>query len=128
MNWQKLYWETDNWVTHLSFYEDELRFLEKLLDRYFEEMVQYQNLDEIREEVMRFQDLKYTCTKLMANTREHRNQLALVMDKNDDGHGSIQQTHFRLGKNLQDFTMGFITTKKEIQYITRELLMESPKT
>lgn len=126
MDWQKLYWETDDWVSYLSFYKDELQFLQKLLDRYFEDMVQYQNLDEIREEVMRFQDLKYTCAELLANTREHRYQLALVIDKEDDGQGMTQKTHLRLQKNFQDFTLGFTTAKKEIQDITKEL-MESLK-
>ncbi|WP_422079522.1 hypothetical protein [Ulvibacterium sp.] len=126
MDWQKLYWETDDWVSYLSFYKDELQFLQKLLDRFFEDMVQYQNLDEIREEVMRFQDLKYNCSKLLANTREHRYQLALAMDKEDYEQGMTQQIHLRLQKSFQDFTLVFTATKKEIQDITKEL-MESLK-
>lgn len=122
MDWQKLYWEADNWVNHLTFYEDELQFLQKLLDLYFEDLVQYQNLDEIREEVMRFQDLKYTCSKLLANTREHRHQLALAINEKDTEHGFTRQTHLGLQEKLQDFTLGFNTTKKEIQYITKELV------
>lgn len=126
MDWQKLYWEADNWVSHLAFYKDELQFLQKHLDRYFEDMVQYQNLDEIREEVMRFQDLKYTCNKLLTNTREHRYQLALAIDEKDTEHNLSQQTHLGLQEKLQDFTLGFTTTKREIRYITKEL-MESLK-
>ncbi len=126
MDWQKLYWEADNWVNHLTFYKDELLFLQRLLDRYFEDLIQYQNLDEIREEVMRFQDLKYTCNKLLANTREHRYQLALAIDEKDTEHGFTRRTHLGLQEKLQDFTLGFKTTKKEIQSITQEL-MESLK-
>lgn len=122
MDWQKLYWEADNWVNHLTFYEDELQFLQKLLDRCFEDLVQYQNLDEVREEVMRFQDLKYSCSKLLANSREHRYQLALAIDEKDAEHGMTQQTHLGLQEKLQDFTLAFTTTKKEIQGITKELV------
>ncbi len=125
MDWQKLYWEADNWVSHLAFYKDELQFLQKLLDRYFEDMVQHQNLDEIREEVMRFQDLKYTCNKLLANTREHRYQLALAIDQKDIEHSMAQQTHLGLQEKLQGFTLDITATKKEIQSITEELLESS---
>ncbi|WP_299535898.1 hypothetical protein [Ulvibacterium sp.] len=125
MDWQKLYWEADKWVSHLSFYEDELRFLEKLLDRYFEDMVQHQNLDEIREEVIRLQDLKYSCAKLLANMRKHRYQLALGIDKKDAKPNMTQQAHVRLQKSFQGFTLGFTTTKKEIQNMTKELMENS---
>ena len=57
----------------------DIRFLQQLLDRYFDEIVQNENLDEIRESLMRFQDLCYNCSRLKKRIKDHQRQLVGIL-------------------------------------------------
>lgn len=74
-DWQAFYLKCENVKSELMFYTKDLRFLQKLLDRYFDEMVKNENLDEMRESLMRFQDLCYNCDRLKKRVKDQQSQL-----------------------------------------------------
>ncbi len=124
-DWQELYLQTEKWISDLSFYTDELRFFNTLHERYFSEMVKNENLDEIREEIMRFQDTRYACEKLLNETKVHLHQLVQVIENsgaNGNAAGIVQQKHQELRQEMTFFELNFKANKKEIFVITQNVL------
>lgn len=126
-DFQALYLEVENWISKLLFYTDELKFLQNLLDRYFTELLEHENLDEMRESMMRLQDLKYRCDTLVNRTKKYRNKLTKAEENKE-----LVATENRLPKHqeLQDdianFSKGLNSVKKEIFFLT-ELVLETKK-
>lgn len=74
-DWQTYYSQCEKIKSNLVIYSKDLRFLQQLLDRYFDEMVKNENLDEMRESLMRFQDLCYNCDRLKKTVKDQQSHL-----------------------------------------------------
>ena len=48
-DWQKLYTLTEHWKSDLQFYNDDLKFLHHLIDKYFMWISKKENIDMVRE-------------------------------------------------------------------------------
>lgn len=121
-NLQELYSETEKWISDLGFYADELQFFKKLHNLYFSEMVENENLDEIREEVIRFQEVRFAHEKLVNKTKAHLHQLVLAINANDPNSHAIQQKHKTLQQDIEVFVLNFKANKKELFSITQNVL------
>lgn len=75
VNWKTYYLKCENVKSDLVFYAGDLQFLQKLLDRHFEEMVKNGNLDEMRESLIRFQDLCYNYGRLKKRVEDQLGNL-----------------------------------------------------
>ena len=126
-DFQTLYLEVEKWISKLLFYTDELKFLQNLLDRYFTEILEHENLDEMRESMMRLQDLKYRCDKLVIRTKRYRNNLTEAVDNKDLMAAENRlPKHRELHDDIANFSKGLNSFKKEIFFIT-ELVLETKK-
>ncbi|MCP4977784.1 MAG: hypothetical protein GY931_16665 [Maribacter sp.] len=74
-DWQTYYLQCEKVKSDLVIYSKDLRFLQQLLNRYFDEMVKNGNLDEMRESLMRFQDLCYDCDRLKKRVKDQQSRL-----------------------------------------------------
>ncbi len=111
------------WISELSLYKDEMRFLKRLIDRYYLEVVKLENLDEIREEVMQLQDLVHDNRSLFREVDQYRARLRRFMDRHK---GSVlpelESTHKNLQKKMATFRLRFHSVKQEIFGIANSVL------
>lgn len=120
---QQLHSETSQWISDLSFYADDLKFLNHLQERYFEEMVAHENLDEIREEVIRFENLRYSCKKLIGAIKLHQRQLSsYIQAEENETKQRFEHEHQKLDVKIKTFVLTFKKTKKEIFSIADTVL------
>ena len=122
INFESLYGITEQWASDLLFYNDELRFLNHILDRYFSDMVALENLDEIRESTIRLQDLRNDCDKISEDIKIHFGELTKCIDHPELAPKSIQGNHDRLGKEYLEFVEKSKRIKREFFTITEHVL------
>lgn len=76
---QNHYLKCEKVKSDLVFYSKDLHFLQQLLNKYFDEMVKNEHLDEIRESLIRFQDLCYDCDCLKKRVKDQQSHLIDVI-------------------------------------------------
>ena len=127
LNWQELYLQSERWISDLSFYTDEIRFLNKLHKLYFSEMVANQSLTVIEDNELRFRKARDICEKLSYTSKSHLRQLAVVINNNGIGGSSAREIHYRLEREIKSFTQSFKANRKAIFSTTRKVLKNQKK-
>jgi predicted ABC-class ATPase len=74
-DWKSYYLKCEKIKADVVLCSVDLRFLQQLLDRYFDDMVKNEHLDEIRESLIRFQDLCYNCSTLKKRVKDQQSHL-----------------------------------------------------
>jgi len=123
--WHTYYTKCEKIKSDLAFYSKDLHFLQQLLDRYFDEMVKNEHLDEMRESIIRFQDLCYNCDRLKKRVKDQQSHLLDIMkgasSYNDDTilkeQSSIENGNLLLAK-------GFKSVKKELLIMAEHVLQK----
>ncbi len=101
----------------------DIRFLQELLDRYFDNIVQVGNLDEIRESLMRFQDLCYDCSRLKKRIKDHQRLLVDIL-KGYEGLNIkvLYDEQAWIEKHRNTLTHDLISVEKEILVIADNVI------
>lgn len=125
-DWQNHYLQCENIKSDLAFYSKDLRFLQQLLDRYFDEMVKIEHLDEMRESILRFQDLCYYCDRLKKRVKDQQTRLIdIIKAVASHDHNAVlkEQSSIENGNVLlvKDFKM----VKKEMLILAEHVLQEN---
>lgn len=123
IDWQAYYKECEIVKSELMIYSKDLRFLQQLLDRYFDKMIEIENLDEMRESLMLFQDVCYNCGRLKKKVKDQQKSLIEVIkgsnvyDQNTilDNQRAIKTSKLAL---MDDFKM----VKKEMYLIANHII------
>ncbi|MBD1261041.1 hypothetical protein HZY62_10615 [Maribacter polysiphoniae] len=116
--WNTYLKECEQLKSKLEVQTKDIRFLQQLLDRYFDEIVQNENLDEVRESLMRFQDLCYTCGRLKKRLKDHQNRLGgIIKGASDYDPRAIYKEQSWIKKNITSLITDFVAVEKEILII-----------
>ncbi|NNK18578.1 MAG: hypothetical protein HKP49_05445 [Maribacter sp.] len=122
-NWQNHYLKCEEIKSELVLYTKDLRFLQQLLDRYFNEMVKNEPLDEIRESLMRFQDICYNCDRLMKRVKDQQSNLInLMKSTSDQGHDTLLKEQMNIENRSTLLNKNFKIVKKEMFTIADHVL------
>lgn len=124
-DWQNHYLNCENIKSDLTFYSKDLRFLQQLLDRYFDEMVKNEHLDEMRESIMRFQDLCYNCDHLKKSVKDQQSHLIdIIKVTASHDHKAILKEQRSIENDSVLFVKEFKMVKKEMLLIAEHVLRE----
>lgn len=123
VNWKTYYLKCENVKSDLAFYAGDLKFLQKLLDTHFEEMVKNRNLDEMRESLIRFQDLCYNYGCLKKRVKDQLGNL-ISMTKNTlkINPDILINEQIEIEKKMAQLTRDFRIVEKEMLSIADHLL------
>ncbi|NHF57732.1 hypothetical protein FK220_000160 [Flavobacteriaceae bacterium TP-CH-4] len=114
-NRQELQLQIEEWISDILFFAQDLSFTKHLLDHFYEELIRYENLDEIREEIQRFEDLRYSCGKLLDRTRTHLQHFDSTPDIPNLGASSeLMKTQEILKEKFNRFMGEFKAVKSDI--------------
>ena len=121
--WELYNQECEKLKSDLACHSSELHFLQELLDRYFEEIVHNENLDEVRESLMRFQDLCYNCGRLKKRLKDHQGHLIdIIKGSTDYDPSMLLQEQSWIVKCKSSLMKDFKTVKKEILNIANTVI------
>lgn len=126
-NWQELYVLTEHWKSDLLFYQDDLKFLDHLIDKYFIWLTKKENLDQVREIVNGLVKTDKLCSTLLKEVNKHLSHLAGLIDDpfKYDSH-KFRTEHQLLEDKLADFVKTFRENRKKVFAVT-EHVIESEK-
>jgi hypothetical protein len=126
IDWQNHYTKCENIKSDLAFCSKDLLFLQQLLDRYFDEMVKNEHLDEIRESLIRFQDLCYDCDRLKKRVKDQQSHLIdIIKGTSSHDHNAILIEQSGI-ENLNALLVKELKmVKKEILLIAENVLQEN---
>ncbi len=128
VDWKAYYLKCENAKSNLVFYAGDLQFLQKLLDTHFEEMVKNGNLDEMRESLIRFQDLCYNYGRLKKRVKDQQGNLISIIEGSLKINSDIlinEQTEIE--NKMALLTTDFKLVEKEILSIADHLLGHKKK-
>ncbi|WP_413999030.1 hypothetical protein ACMDB5_00120 [Flavobacterium sp. W1B] len=126
--WQQLYILTKHWQSDLKFYNEDLEFLNHLVDKYFIALIQKDNLDEMRGLTKRLTEENKECDSLLEKTAKHLKHLAELIDDpfKYDSH-QFRSEHEKLEDGIASFIKEFRKNKKETFAITEKVIAKEIK-
>jgi cysteinyl-tRNA synthetase len=126
-SWNKLYYSTKNWNEDFKFYKQDLKFLQELIDTFFEKLVLIENLDELRETQMDLLRSRDKCSILRKQIKGHLSQLSvLIEDRYKYDATSFTTEHQQLEENISKFIKEMRNMRKNTFIIAKDALKESP--
>lgn len=122
-DWQQLYILTEHWESDLSFYSDDLKFLEQLIDKYFIFIAQKENRDKVLKITHGLTETRTNCQLLLEKTRKHLSHLAHLIDDpyKYDSH-VFRNEHQKIEDDIAAFVKKFRTNRKNIFTITENIV------
>ncbi len=116
-DWKNHYLKCEKIKSDLALYSKDLRFLQQLVDRYFDEMVKNEHLDEIRESLIRFQDLCYDWDRLKKRVKDQQSHLIDIIK------GASSYDHNTILKEQSSIESGNVVLMKELKMVKKEMFL-----
>ena len=79
-DWQQLYSLTEHWKSDLQFYNDDLKILHHLIEKYFMWISKKENIDMVREIEVGLLEIDNKCGKLLNRVNKHLHHLTELID------------------------------------------------
>ena len=121
--WQELYILTEHWKSDLLFYKDDLRFLRRLVDKYFIWIKNEDNLDGVRKVGEAILKATRECDELLNRVKEHLSHLANSAENDSK---RFRTEHEELEDEIAEFVKRVRKNRKQLFKIT-EYVMENEK-
>lgn len=122
-NWQQLYVLTEHWKSDLEFYNDDLKFLHRLIDKYFIWMSKKENIDLVRDIEIGLLEMDNQSSMLLQEVNKHIHHLAELIDNPLAYDSQIFRTeHEKLEDDLAAFVKDFRKNRKEVFMVTEHVI------
>jgi hypothetical protein len=125
--WIALSVVTEHWQSDLKFFQDELRFLRTLINKYFVWLIEEENIDKTRRLAARLTEIDHQRTSFEKELDKHLKHLHALLENPfaHDAH-EIRQEHEKLEDGYANFVKDFRALKRETFKLT-EHVIESEK-
>jgi len=122
-SWIELYALTEHWQSDLKFFQDELNFLNMLIDKYLIKLIEEDNVSRISPLTLALSRLDSRSRSMAGKVTKHLQHLQELME-NPFSHDSqhAKDEHLALESDLIDFVKDFRFTKGEIFSSTEQTL------
>lgn len=119
-DWQNLYSLTERWKSDLEFYNEDLRFLHGLIDKFFMYISKKENIDMVREIEIGLLEMDNRSSSLLEKTNKHLHHLSELIDNPFayDSH-TFRTEHEQLEDELEVFVKDFRKNRKEVFKVTK---------
>ncbi|HSP11425.1 MAG TPA: hypothetical protein VLO29_02780 [Salegentibacter sp.] len=117
-NWDQLYLLTKHWVSDLKFFRDDLRFLNKLINKYFIWIDNDESISEVSKIKSKLQEIRSRCEDLLSKTEKHREKLGILVENDSDDSRIFRLEHEHLEDEITYFVKAFRKNRMEIFKIT----------
>ena len=126
-NWQELYVLTQHWKKDLEFYKDDLRFLHRLVDKYFIWITEKENLEMVKKIGVNPLGISTKCQDLLDKVSKHILHLGkLIENPNIEESRIFRLEYEHLEDEIANFVKSFRENRKEVFTIT-EYVVDNEK-
>jgi hypothetical protein len=120
-NWDKLYILLEHWRSDIEFYLFDIQFIETLIEYHFTELLEYENLDELRELQLEIFQLKNQCEYMQQRIDLNLENIVKIIDKKYKH--SVK--NFRIeNEQLEDDIIEFIKNERETKQILFSMIKD----
>jgi len=122
-DWAELYVLTEHWKSDLEFYNDDLKFLHHLIDKYFMWISKKENIDMVRQIEVGLVEMDNQSSKLLQHVNTNLHHLAELMD-NPFAYDSnkFRTEHQQIEDDLASFVKSFRKNRKAVFSITEHVI------
>ena len=122
-SWEELYILSNHWKSDMEFYQDDLKFLYHLVDKYIIWITKDKNLKLVEEIKNRLFELKSNSIQLLEKVNSHRLDIGHIIDGTSHIKESyIKKEHQELQLNMSDFVKDFRDNRKNVFRITEYII------
>ena len=111
---------TTEWISEVKFYSEDLKFVQHITDCNLMEMVAHENLDEVREGIMRLQDITSECQAMEKALADFQGELA--QSTSGKFTADLAKEHTAIHQRIARLRANFYTVKNEIFGIAEHVL------
>ena len=119
---QELHVLTSHWQSDMAFFADELRFIDVLFDKYFNALIDPENIGKTKAIGSRLSTLKTDRERLSSRISEHLHNIKELMTSTPARDAEIlREEHIGLEDDLSEFIKIFRVVKREIFELTERI-------
>jgi hypothetical protein len=120
--WQELHVLTAHWQSDMIFFEDELRFIDVLFEKYFTAMIDKDNIDKTRTVASNLAEVKSKREVLAQRIVKHLHHIEELMVNPFAQDGSaFRNEHAALEDELVSFAKSFRDVKRQVFELTERI-------
>jgi len=117
--WQELYVLTKHWKSDIQFYKDDLKFLQKLINKYIIWITKEENLAKVTKTQNELNNVVEQCDTLITNIEHHIKHLAdLINNPFKYDSQEFKEEHTKLEIEIYEFIKTFRKSKTKAFAIT----------
>jgi hypothetical protein len=120
--WRELHVLTSHWQSDMAFFADELRFIDLLFDKYFNALIDPENIGTTKAVASKLSTLKNDREILSSRLAEHLHHIKELMTTSPpQSAANVREEHASLEEGLTDFIKRFRVVKREIFELTERI-------
>lgn len=121
-DWEELHVLTSHWQSDMTFFSDELRFIDVLFDKYFSALIEPENMDQTKSIAAKISHIKSSREQLSLRIIEHLHNIKELMTRTSSHDPSLfRDEHGKLEDDLTEFMKSFRALKREIFELTERI-------
>ncbi len=121
--WQQLHVLSEKWLSELSFYRDEIRFLKDVVNKYFIWLVADEKMDTLTHLSQRLIKIEEVNQYLLETTNKHMGHLVdLIENSFSHDEQAFREEHSTLEDRIAGFEQDFMVLKSDIFTITKKVI------
>ena len=119
---QELHVLTSHWQSDMAFFADELRFIDVLFDKYFNALIDPENIGKTKAVASKLSNLKSDREMLSSRISDHLHNMKEFMTNTPQNDLTIlRDEHVSLEEALTEFIKNFRVVKREIFEVTERI-------
>lgn len=120
--WQELHVLTAHWQSDISFFDDEMRFINLLFDKYFGALIDKENIENTKVVAAKLADVKVRHDSLAQRITKHLHHIEeLMINPFAQDASAFRDEHAILEDDLSGFVKSFKAVKHEVFELTERL-------
>ncbi|WP_340065926.1 hypothetical protein [Ascidiimonas aurantiaca] len=122
-SWEELYTLTRHWESNMDFYKDELRFLQRLINKYLLWISKDNNLNLVRKTEQKLSSVNKSCSELREKIGKHLTRMVYLMDNPNRGFEILLRSeHEYLEESMSKLAKMFRNSRKEVFAVTEYVI------
>ena len=122
-SWEELHVLTDKWKSDLEFYNFELNFLHKLIDKYYIWLTNDELVNEVEKAAIRLSIADKSREVLNIKTTQHLRHIEEILENEFIYDAQVFRTeHEQLENRIAEFCKNFKLLKKDVFLLTEQVL------
>jgi hypothetical protein len=120
--WQELHVHTSHWQSDMSFFGDELRFIDTLFDKYFTAFIEGDNMQKTKLAASKVSHVQSDHKKLAEHIADHLRSIEdLIKNPSVENASALRVGHTSLEEDIAEFSKAFKELKREVFDLTERI-------